>query len=93
MIKIIAAFHFLVILVNLLAAFYLLADLISFSQNVPWYVSLPIITLILSLIYNRNAVCLLTHIENKLRKKQGLPEIKGFVRHYIINPFKNKNKA
>lgn len=92
MIKIIVTIHLFIIIANLIALVYLLADLLSFSQNVAWYISIPLITLISSLIFNRNTQCALTHLENKLRKKQGLTPIKGFVRHYIINFFKQNKK-
>ena len=77
----IISFHFLVVVFNLLAVFYLAI----FEK---WYVALPLISFISEMAIN-NWRCGLTMLENKVRTKLGMPRIKGFVGHYFLK--KNDN--
>jgi hypothetical protein len=49
----------------------------------PWYVAVPCVSVIFFLTFNRGT-CPLTSLENFFRKKLGLPQIRGFVGHYIL---------
>jgi hypothetical protein len=83
--------HFAVIILNFLALIFLSVELFDIESDYDWFICLPLITLILSLLSSRDG-CFLTRIENKIRKKQGKPQIKAFIKHYIINfLIKNKN--
>ena len=66
----------MIVLLNLLAFFVL-----PFLE--PWYVSAPCVSIIFYLTFNR-APCPLTQIENFFRTRLGLPEIRGFIGHYIL---------
>lgn len=50
----------------------------------PWYVSIPIVSWLINIGSLRGLRCPLTELENYLRRKIGLPEIKGFVSKYIL---------
>lgn len=61
----------------------------------PWYIALPIITLLINLLYSPTQ-CPLTKLENKLRRLVGIREIRFFVGHYFIWPvrkFLRKRKS
>ena len=80
----VTSFHISVILGNLIAA----ACLPFF---VPWYIALPIVTLIMNLTFSPTS-CPLTRLENRLRRSLQKPEIKHFVGHYLIWPVKKHLK-
>jgi membrane protein insertase Oxa1/YidC/SpoIIIJ len=72
----IIASHFSVVTCNLIAAV-----VIAFYQ--PWYVALPIITLIVNLMFSPIS-CPLTRLENHYRRRMGKTPIAHFVGHYIF---------
>ncbi|MBC8408769.1 MAG: DUF2784 family protein [Rhodobacteraceae bacterium] len=74
----IVVIHLLVVIGNVAALFVL-------PLLTPWYIALPLTTWILVLSTSRNLDCPLTRFENKLRNKINKPQIKGFIKHYIIN--------
>ncbi len=78
----VTSFHMLVIFGNLIAA-------ISLPFLVPWYIALPIISLIINLIFS-SVSCPLTRLENRIRRSLQKPEIKHFVGHYLIWPVKRR---
>lgn len=49
----------------------------------PWYVSVPVVVWILNLM-TLPVKCPLTELENYLRRKAGLKEIRGFLRAWIL---------
>lgn len=73
----IIALHFFVVIGNLITFF-----IIPFLQ--PWYIALPICSLIVTLSFGRPGDCPLTRFENKIRKELGLSQIKGFIKHYFF---------
>jgi len=81
--KVIIFFHFAIIIGNLLAIGFL-------AVNEPWWVSIPLITFLLNLVTN-SWNCPLTILENKIRKKLGLPQIRSFIKHYVIKNNENSN--
>jgi len=58
----------------------------------PFWIWLPLNTLILHLIFSPVLVCPLTIWENRLRKKLGLEKIGTFIKHYYIIPYKRWRK-
>lgn len=76
------AFHMAVVVLNLAIVF-----LIPFKE--PWYVALPIETLIINLMFSP-IPCPLTRLESKIRIRLGMPEVKHFVGHYIIHPIRKQ---
>jgi len=72
------SFHFAVILGNVAALFVL-------PFVVPWYISLPLMSLIVNLMFSPLS-CPLTKLESRIRKSLGMDEIRHFVKHYFIEP-------
>ena len=77
-------FHFAVIFGNLAACFVL-------PLEQPWYVALPLVALVVNLTFSP-IICPLTKLENVLRRQLGMKEIRGFVKHYIINTIVRPNE-
>ena len=69
------------------SAFFILAFQGFTPWGFPWYVALPLCTFIVLVTFSKVIDCPMTRYENKLRKQVGKPEIKGFVKHYIIRPY------
>lgn len=76
----VVTFHMAVVIFNILALF-----IVPFLQ--PWYIALPIDTLIVNLMFS-SVPCPLTRLESKIRKKLGMPEVRFFVGHYIVFPLR-----
>lgn len=74
------AFHFLVIIMCVSALFTL-----PFVE--PWYIAWPLCSLIVNLMFSP-IPCPLTRLEDSLRRKLGLREIRHFVGFYIVHPIK-----
>ena len=72
------SFHFAVILGNVAALFIL-------PFVAPWYISLPLMSLIVNLMFSPLS-CPLTRLESRIRKSLGMDEIRHFVKHYFIEP-------
>ena len=49
----------------------------------PWYIFVPICTMIARVIFVQGS-CPLTVLENIIRRRLGLKEIGGFVKHYLL---------
>ena len=79
--------HWAVVLGNFSAFFILTYQGFHPAQTIPWYVALPCCTFIAVITFSRVIDCPLTRQENKMRKAVGLPEIKGFVKHYLVKPY------
>ena len=87
--------HWAVVLGNFSAFFILIYQGLHPEQYTPWYIALPLCTFIGVISFSRVIDCPLTRAENKLRRKLGLPQIGGFIKHYFIKPyvrFKSKHK-
>lgn len=78
---VLVVFHFYIVIANIIAFF-----ILPFIQ--PWYISVPLCSLILLLCFSSVIDCPLTKFENYLRRKLKLREIKGFLGHYVIWPLK-----
>lgn len=52
-----------------------------------WYVALPLMSYIGLLTFSRVLDCPVTRFENKLRRELGMPEIRGFIGHYMLKPY------
>ena len=72
------SFHFSVLLGNFAALFVL-------PFVTPWYVALPLMSLIINLMFSPLS-CPLTRLESRIRKRLGMDEIRHFVKHYFIDP-------
>lgn len=78
--------HWLIVFANLVS-FIILPFL------TPWYIACPLMTWIGLLSCSRVLDCPLTRYENKIRRELGKPEIKGFIRHYVLVPYvRNRRK-
>jgi hypothetical protein len=55
----------------------------------PFYVSFPICAWIMHLTFSKTLNCPWTRLENTYRRKVGKPEIKTFIGHYIIKPWRD----
>lgn len=75
----------LVVGVHFLFIFGLVGALLALPFLTPWYEWLPLCTFVVFLLTNPIR-CPLTAIENKLRSSLGMPEIRHFVLHYIVQP-------
>ena len=78
--RLLVATHFFVVVGNGLAFF-----IIPFYQ--PWYVALPTCSIIFFLTFGR-VECPSTRWENRIRRKLGMEEDQGFVKHYIVKTIK-----
>lgn len=74
------ATHFTIIIFNTIAFF-----LLPFYAS--WYVALPIMTLIVNFMFTSNP-CPLTRLEDNIRGKLGMKQIRLFMGHYIVWPTK-----
>ena len=79
--------HWVIAIGNIVALPYLITKIINDIAN--WYIYLPLITFIVVITCSRTIDCPLTNIENKLRRKLDLNQIQGFIKHYVIKPYKN----
>lgn len=77
-------FHMAIIFGNLLACMIL-------PFVMPWFISLPLVTLICNLIFSP-IPCPLTKLESLIRRSLGMPEIRYFIKHYIVDPVKKLKK-
>ena len=83
------AFYF-VVTTHHLAIFGFIATVPLVIIKEPLWISLPIISWIMYLVYGR-LTCPYTVLEDYLRRKLGMPEIKLFFKHYYKDKlFKNK---
>lgn len=55
--------------------------------NAPWYISVPLLSWFLNAAFGQGWICPWTALENKYRKKVGLPTIDTFVKHYYMKPY------
>ena len=78
--------HHAVVLGNF-SAFFIVAFQGFTPWGLSWYLALPVCTFIVLVTFSKVLDCPMTRYENKLRKEVGKPEIKGFVKHYIIRPY------
>tara|TARA_Y100000034_G_scaffold129820_1_gene187004 strand:+ start:3483 stop:3938 length:456 start_codon:yes stop_codon:yes gene_type:complete len=53
----------------------------------PWYVALPIITLLINLMFSPIA-CPLTKLESRIRRSMKYPEVRYFVKYYFVDPLR-----
>tara|TARA_Y100000593_G_scaffold22677_2_gene45157 strand:+ start:11420 stop:11704 length:285 start_codon:yes stop_codon:yes gene_type:complete len=74
-------FHSYIVVANVLAFF-----VVPFVE--PWYVAVPIMSVVLLLVFSKVLDCPLTNLENHIRKKLGMKRIGGFVGHYFIKPIR-----
>ena len=73
--KAVVVVHVLVIITVFIAA-------ITSIFALHWYQAILGIVTVLNLAYSQR--CPLTDLENKLRVREGLPPIKGFIKHYFL---------
>lgn len=73
--------HALIIVGNITA--FLILPLLA-----PWYIALPLMSYIGLLTFSKVLDCPMTKLENSMRRRMDLPEIKGFIGHYAIKPLK-----
>lgn len=68
--------HILVVLANVVAA-------IVTPFLAPWYIAVPLLTLWANWAWMPLPYCPLTHFENWMRRRMGMPEIDDFVNYYV----------
>lgn len=76
----IVVIHLIIVFINIVAIPFLLI-------YTPWYISIPLISFLIRLA-TVERICPLTNIENWIRRKLGMKEIKTFIGHYIIKHIK-----
>jgi len=76
-------FHGFILGSNILAFF-----IVPFME--PFYVSVPIMSLVLVLTFSKVIDCPLTAAENHLRRKLGMKRIGGFAGHYFMKPIRRR---
>ena len=81
-------FHFVVV-THHIGLFGLIASVPLLIIKEPPWVSLPLVGWIMYLGFSRVLDCPYTRLENYLRRKLGLPEIKTFLKHYYLGGKKN----
>lgn len=74
-------FHSFIVWGNILSFF-----IVPFAE--PWYVSIPVTSVILILTFSKVIDCPLTKLENRLRKDLGMKRIGGFFGHYFLKPWR-----
>ncbi len=62
----------------------LMASPVPLFLYTPWYVSVPLVSWVINIATLRGLRCPLTELENYIRRKMGIPEIKGFVSRWIL---------
>ena len=73
--------HLFVVIGNFISFF-----IIPFLQ--PWYVALPICSIIVFMTFSRSSACPLTRLENLIRGKLSLQQINGFIKFYFYEAWK-----
>ena len=68
------------------------AALVLLPFWVPWYISFPLCSYIFWILQSSVVDCPLTKLENKLRKRLEMREIRGFVGEYAIRPYRKLKK-
>ncbi len=71
-------FHMLVLFGNLIS-------LLVLPWFTPWYVALPVISLLVNFMFS-SVPCPLTRMESALRRNMGMSEIDYFIQHYFYKP-------
>ena len=61
------------------------ATLFILPFYVSWYIALPVMTLIVNLIFSPIS-CPLTKLESRIRRELGYPEVRFFIKHYLLDP-------
>ncbi len=72
------SFHMLVLFGNLIS-------LLVLPWFTPWYIALPVISLLVNFMFS-SVPCPLTRLESVLRRNMGMPEIDYFIQHYFYKP-------
>lgn len=80
-----------VVIVHFLLLFAVVGALFVIPFRCPWYISIPLIIYIVSLLATR-VECPLTNLENAIRSRIGMKRIGGFVGNYVVRPFKKWRK-
>jgi hypothetical protein len=82
--------HALVVIGNLYGFIFLsyhgFENLFGLSDYIHWTICLSACTTIFWVSTTREE-CYLTRLENRLRRRLGLTEIKGFIKHYFLRRF------
>ena len=78
-----------VIISHLLVVFGNLASMFVIPFYVPWYIAIPLISVLINLLFMPTQ-CPLTKLENRIRRSLGLRQIRHFVGHYLVWPIKRK---
>jgi len=75
---------YLVVVIHHIGLFCLVASVPLLIIKEPPWVSLPLLAWILYLGFSKVLDCPFTRLENYLRRKLNLPEIKTFLKHYYL---------
>jgi len=59
----------------------------TITLKTDWYITFPLLSWIMYLVFTTDITCPYTDLENKLRKKIGKPKIKGFIYHYYLKNY------
>lgn len=78
---------FAVVAIHLFVVFGNIVSFFVCCLYAPWYVAFPCCSFVFFISTNP-IECKLTRMENYIRRKLGMREIKGFVSHYLVKPFR-----
>ncbi len=84
MLALVVATHFAVIIGHVVA-------LLIIPFYCPWYLALPVCGYIVNLMLQPGE-CVLTRIEDWIRRSLNMPEIKLFIKHYVVKPILKAGK-
>jgi len=71
--------------------FFNLVTIVLLPFLTPWYIALPIITLLVNLMFSPVS-CPLTRLESRIRRSLSLPEIRHFMKYYVVDPIRKWRK-
>ncbi len=77
------ASHMIILAIDLVAIFVL-------PFIAPWYIAVPIITLIVNLMFSPVS-CPLTRLECRMRRSMNYPEVRFFIKYYLLDPIRRRN--
>lgn len=75
-----------IVLLHFFVIFGLIGSLFTLPGKVEWYIWLPLVVFIVNTLLTPGE-CIMTKVENKLRRSLGLNEIRGFIKTYFVKPY------
>jgi hypothetical protein len=86
----VVAAHGLIILGDFAAAVCLVFWVCGLPTDFRWCFALPVVHWVVWIASSRIADCPATRCENYLRVRLGLPRIRGYIGHYVVDPVRRR---